>query len=575
MSERAGWRRLLAMAGPRVARAVPAVDVARTYDRAWLRDDVIAGVTLAAVIVPVAMAYGQLAGLPPVTGIYASMLPLLAFALFTSTRQMVVGPDASSAALVAAAVLPLADGSGARYAGLAALLALLVGALCFVAGLARLGFIASFLSRPILVGYIIGLGLTIVAGQLPGALGIASGGEGFFPQVLWTLTHLGQTHAITLAISIGVAAIALALRRFTPRLPGSLLAVVAATIAVIAFGLDAHGVAVVGVIRPGLPAPAWPAIAPGDIAPLLGDAAGIALLTFSDAILNANAFTTRQSGRIQPNQELIGLGAANMVAGLGQGFPVGASGTRTAVSQAAGGKTQLASVTAVVTLGLILLFLTGPMSRFPRAALAALLIVAAFQIMDVAELRRLAQTDWRELLIALVALGGVLALGLLQGIALAIGLSLVLLLARVTRPHDAELVEAEGVEGYHDREEYPDGLAHRGLVIYRFDAPLFFANADFFRRRALALVAEAPQPVEWLVVDAEAITDIDTTAGEMLDHLRRDLAEDGVTLAIARAKHPLRQRLIRLGLYDAIGAERFYPAVRAAVAAWEGRAPTP
>lgn len=571
MNERNRWRRLAAKAGPSVARAIPGLAAMRAYNRAWFWSDIVAGVTVAAVIVPIAMAYGQLAGLPPVTGIYASMLPLIAFALFSSSRQLIVGPDASSAALVAAAVLPLASGDTARAMALAALLALVTGAICFIAGLARFGFIASFLSRPILVGYMNGLALTVIVSQIPNILGFSVSASRFFPELAQTFGHLGQTHTLSLLIGGGVIVIVLALRRFAPHLPGPLIAVAGATIAVIAWGLDTRGVAVIGAITPGLPSLALPHVTAGDAMSLVDDALGIALVTFSDTILNARTFAARQGDTIRPSQELIGLGVANMVAGLTHGFPVGASGTRTAVSQAAGGKSQLTSIVAALALAVMLLSFTAPLSKFPTAALAALLIIAALQIFDMRTILTLARQDRRELIIALVALAGVLAIGLLEGIVLAIALSLLLILARVVRPHDAVLAQAPGVDGYHDREEFPQGETLPGLLVYRFDAPLFFANADYFQRRVRELIAEAPEPVEWLLLDAEAITDIDSTAGAILESLRDELAKGGVTLVIARAKFPLRQRMGRLGLLTAIGSERFYASIRSAVAAYAAR----
>lgn len=565
------WREIALATGRGLTRVAPGLAWMRAYDRAWLRSDLIAGVTVAAVIVPVAMAYGQLAGLPPVTGIYASMLPLVAYALFGSSRSLILGPDAASAALVAAAVIPLAHANADRYVALAALLAILTGALCLVAGMARLGFVASFLSKPILVGYMNGLALTVIVSQLPTVLGIPVNGSGFFTELGQTIAGLGRTHLLTLVIGAGVIAIVWLLRRYAPRAPGPLLAVAAATIAVIVWHLDRNGVSVIGSITPGLPALALPEVTLTDATRLLGDALGIALLTFSDAILNARTFAARQGDHIRPSQELVGLGVANAVAGLSHGFPIGASGTRTAVNLAAGGKTQLTSIVAAVSLAVMLLFLTDPMSRFPKAGLAALLIIAAIQIIDLRTLRTLATGDLRELLIALVTLIGVLTVGLLQGIVLAIVISLFILLARTVRPHDAVLGRVKGVDGFQDVEEFPDGDTVPGLIVYRFDAPLFFANADYFQRRVNTLLAEATNPVAWFLLDAEAITDIDMTAAEMLDTLRRDLASKGIALVIARAKHPLRSRMRRLGLFDKIGAGRFYASIRSAVAAFDAR----
>lgn len=565
------WTRVAQALRQTTTRALPGLEWMRGYHGAWLRPDLIAGVTLAAVIVPIGMAYGQLAGLPPVTGIYASMLPLLAYALFGSSRLLIVGPDASSAALVAAAVAPLAAGSATRYAELAALLAIETGVICVVAGIARLGFIASFLSRPILVGYMNGLALTVIASQLPGVFGITVTATGFFGQIVQLIANLGHTHALTLGIGVGVLAIIVTLRRIAPALPGPLIAVVAATLAVIVWRLDTRGVQTIGAIASGLPALTMPQVTPSDAFHLLGDALGVALLIFSDTILNARTFAARTGDRVRANQELISLGVANATAGLSQGFPVSASGSRTAVNEAAGAKTQLAGIVAAIALAIMLLLLTGPLSAFPTAALGAILIAAAARLFDMSTLRSLAHADWRELAVALVTLIGVLTLGLLQGIVLAIALSLLLLLAQAVRPHDAVLAEVKGVDGYHDVEEYPQGSRAPGLIVYRFDAPLFFANADYFQHRVRELIASSDGPVEWFLLDAEAITAVDSTAAQFLEETRRELASQGTLLVIARAKQPVRIQLSRLGLIEAIGKQRFYPSIRSAVEAFHAR----
>lgn len=556
---------------PLLSRLVPGVTWMRTYERSWLRHDLVAGATVAAVIVPIGMAYGQLAGLPPVTGIYASMLPLIAYALLGSSRLLIIGPDASSAALVAAAVAPFAASESARYAELAGLLALLAGLLCLLAGLARLGFIANFLSKPILNGYMNGLALTVIASQLPSIFGIRVTASGFFAQIGQLLTRVGQTHLVTLCIGVGVFVIVWGLPRFEPRLPAPLVAVVGATLVVAVWRLDAQGVDTIGNITPGLPAFAFPHVTLNGAISLLGDALGIALLTFSDTILNARSFAARSGDHVNTNQELISLGVANSLAGMSQGFPVSASGARTAVNEAAGGKSQLTGIIAGAALAAMLLFLTGPLSMFPRAALAAILIAAAVRLVDLRTLRMLARAHRRDLVVALVTLAGVLAVGLLQGIVLAVALSLLLLLAQAVRPHDAVLGQVKGVDGFHDVEEYPEGSTLSGLIVYRFDAPLFFANAEFFERRIRTLVAEAARPIEWFLLDAEAITAIDSTAAEVLEDIRRELASRSILLVIARAKFPVRDQLTRFGLLESIGAQRFYPSVRSAVAAFVSR----
>ena len=564
-------RHLISIGASALTRALPGLAWMRRYDRSSLGSDMIAGLTIAAVILPVAMAYGRLAGLPPVAGIYASMLPLIAYALFGSSKHIILGPDASSAALVAAAVAPLAQGSVTRYAWLAAALAIETGLLCLIAGVARLGFIASFLSKPILVGYLNGLALTVIVSQLPAILGIHTSASGFFPELGQIFVEMRHIHPLTLAIGLGVLVVVWVLWRVAPGTPGPLFAVIGATLVVSVWRLNTLGVSTIGAIPSGLPALTLPVVTLDDMTRLLGDAVGIALLTYSDTILNARAFTTGEGARVDANQELISLGIANSAAGLSQGFPISASGTRTAVNVAAGGKTQLVSIIAAVALALMLLFLTGPLSSFPTAALGAILIVASVRLFDMGTIRTLARTDWRELLIALVTLIGVLAVGLLEGIVLAIALSLLLLLARAVRPHDAVLGEVAGVDGFQDIEEFPRSETVPGLLVYRFDGPLFFANADHFEHRVHELVEDQHGPIEWFLLDAEAVTDIDATAADIVEQVRHDLAQRGILFVIARAKQPLRARLKRVGLFDKIGKPQFYASIRSAVAAFNAR----
>jgi MFS superfamily sulfate permease-like transporter len=400
---------------------------------------------------------------------------------------------------------------------------------------------------------------------------------GFFAEVGQLLAGIGDTHVLTLCVGAGTLILIWVLQRMVPALPGPLIAVAGATLAVALWHLDARGVRTVGAITSGLPGLSLPNATVSDATHLIGDALGVALLTYSDTILNARSFGVRTGDHVLGNQELISLGVADALAGLSHGFPVSGSGTRTAVSEAAGGTTQLVGIIAAGALAVMLLFLTGSLSLFPTAALGAVLISAATRLFDVDTLRSLAHADRRELAVALVALAGVLALGLLQGIVLAIGLSLLLLLARAVRPHDAVLGRVKGVDGFHDIEEYPQGTTIPGLIVYRFDAQLFFANADFFQRRVRTLVVNAnaggsdSDAVEWFVVDAEAITAIDSTAAQVLEDTRRELFSQGIVLVVARAKQPLRERMARFGLLDTIGEQRFYPSIRSAVASFASR----
>ncbi|HEX9039310.1 MAG TPA: sulfate permease [Ktedonobacterales bacterium] len=553
----------------RMERFAPGIAWMRAYQRADLWRDLLAGLTLATVILPVAMAYGQLAGLPPVAGVYASVLPLVAYAIFGPSRLLVLGPDTSTAALVAAAILPLAGGHSTRAMALAAALALLTGAIALVARIARLGFIASFLSKPILTGYINGLAISVIASQLGKVFGIRASGPNTFSELYDLASKLRSTNVGALVIGTSVMALIIALRRYAPRLPGPLIAVAAATLAVSLFQLDARGVATIGAIPAGLIILRAPAVRAGDLLALLPDALGIALLSFSDTILNARIFAARNDYSVDANQELAGLAAANIAAGLSQGFPVSASGTRTAVNEAAGGRTQLASVFAAIALGFTLLFLTGLLSRFPVAALGGALIAVILPLLDVAGFRQLYHLSRADAAVALVTLVGVLTVGLLPGLAIAIALSFLLVLARAVRPHDAVLGKTPELDGYHDIGDYPESERAPGLLIYRFDGPLFFANASYFEGRVKTLIESQDPPVRWFILDAEAITDVDATALETLEETRQFVLTRGGVMAIARAKSALRERLDRAGLVKALGADHIYPSIRTAVAGYE------
>ncbi len=553
----------------RIERIMPGIAWMRAYQRADLRHDLIAGVTLAAVILPIAMAYGQLAGLPPIAGVYASIPPLVAYAVFGPSRLLIFGPDTSTAALVAAAVLPLAGGSAAHAMSLAAGLALLVGAFSLIASFTRLGFVADFLSKPILIGYINGLALSVIAGQLGKVFGIRITSGDSFRQIAELITNLPQTNLPTLAIGASVMALIIVLRRVAPRVPGPLIAVVGATVVASVFQLDARGVATIGAIPAGLPTPRIPSISLNELGAMLPDALGITLLTFSDTILNARTFAARNGYTVSANRELIGLGAGNIAAGLTQGFAISASGTRTAINEAAGGRTQLAGVTAAVALSLILLFLTGPMSQFPVAALGGALIAVIVTLLDFSAFHQLYHLRLPEFAVALVTLLGVLTVGLLPGLAIAVALSFLLVLARAVRPHDAVLGKTPGLDGYHDIEDYPESERAPGLLIYRFDGPLFFANANRFKSRVIELAEDLDPPLRWFILDAEAITDVDSTALEALEDVRRQITKLGAVMAIARAKSTIRERMERAGLVMAIGADRLYPSIRTAVAGYE------
>ncbi len=526
---------------------------------------------MAAYLIPQTMAYATLAGLPPVTGLWAALVPLAVYAVLGSSRQLSVGPEASTTAMTAATLGAIADGDVARYAASAAALALLVGATCLVGGLLRLGFLADLLSRPILVGYMAGIALVMIAGQLPKITGTEVAGHEFIWQTSFFLKNLDDVHWPTLILASLVVAVQLVFARRAARLPGPLIAVVLAAVVVMVGSLQTRGIAVVGSVPAGLPGVDLPVLRPADLAMLLLPAMGIAIVAFSDNVVTARVFAARSGLEIDANAEMRALGVCNLGAGLTHGFPVSSSGSRTAISYSLGSRTQLNSLT---TLGVVLLVLTfggGLLSAVPLAALGALVIVAALQLIDVSEFRRLARFRRSELILAVATTVAVVSFGVLNGVLVAVGLSILDLLRRLARAHDSVLGFVPGLPGMHDIDDYPRAELEPGLVIYRYDAPLCFANAEDFRRRALAAVDDYPEPVEWFVLNAEANSEVDLTALDALRSLRVDLGRRGVTFAMARVKQDLRHALQTAGMLDSIGTDRIYPTLPTAVAAFRQR----
>ncbi|GID91588.1 sodium-independent anion transporter [Amorphoplanes digitatis] len=541
------------------------------YRRAWLRGDVLAGVTVAAYLVPQVLAYATIAGLPPVAGLWATVPALAAYALLGTSRTLSVGPESTTALMTAAVVGPIAAGDPARYAGLAAELAIIVGVLCLAGRLLRLGFVADLLSRPILVGYLAGVALIMIAGQLGKLTGVPVEGEAFFEQIASFVTQLSTMHAATAGLALVVLAFLFALQRWLPAAPAPLLAVLLATGATALTGWQQHGIRVLGEIPSGVPAPALPPL--GDLAGLLLPALGVLLVGYTDTILTARSFAerTRQAGPTRPidaNQELVALGFANVGAGLAHGFPVSSSGSRTALADAAGGRSQLYSLVTLVLVVATLLFLGPVMAGLPTAVLGAIVVYAAVRLVDIAGFRRLAAFRRSELLLALGALAGVLIFDILIGILLAVGLSVAEMLARVARPHDAVEGFVPGLAGMHDIDDYPQARTVPGLVVYRYDSPLFFANAQDFHRRALAAVDTQREPVRWFVLNMESNVEVDITALDALDALRREIADRGIVFALARVKQDLLDQLVSFGLAAAVGTERIFPTLPIAVAAY-------
>ncbi|SEF85367.1 high affinity sulphate transporter 1 [Nonomuraea solani] len=534
------------------------------YQRAWLRGDLLAGVTVAAYLVPQVMAYATVAGLPPVTGLWAMLAPLALYAVLGSSRLLSVGPESTTALMTAAAIGPLAAGDPARYASLAAALAVLVGLLCLGCRLLRLGFVADLLSRPILVGYLAGVAVTMVIGQLGKLTGTPVAGDSLVEQVVSFARLLPQAHLGTVLMAGGVLAFLFVLQWRLPAVPAPLLAVLLATGCVMVFGLDAQGVRVVGEVPTGLPAPAIPPL--GD---LLLPAIGVFLVGYTDNMLTARSFAARHNQDIDADQELLALGAANLGAGALQGFPVSSSGSRTALADAAGARTQLYSLACLVAVVAVLLFAGPLLAFFPAAALGAIVVYAATRLIELPEFRRLARFRRAELLLALGALAGVLVFDILYGILLAVALSVVEMLARVARPHDAILGLVPGLAGMHDIDDHPEARTIPGLLVYRYDSPLFFANAQDFRRRALRSVAGQRDPVRWFVLNAEANVEVDITALDALDLLRRELNRRGIVFAMARVKQDLRDRLDAYGLTGSVGTDLIFPTLPTAVEAYE------
>ncbi len=546
------------------ARFLPGLTTLRTYKASFLPHDLAAGVTLGAVLVPVGLAYGELAGLP-MAGLYGSMLPLIAYALFGSSRQVVVGPDSAMAAIVAVAVAPLAVGDPARLGVLCASLGVMVGVLCLMGGVLRLGFVANFLSKPVIVGFMHGIAVVIVVSQLPKVLGIRSEGGTTLEQFASLLPRLGDTNLVALAIGAASFAVILLCRRFVPRVPGPVLALVGSLLAVILFGLDRHGVAVVGSIPTGLPGISLPGLSLADFDVLLPVALAAALLSFSDTMVAGRAFAARNRYRIDANQELLGLGVANLVSGLSQGLPISASDSRTAVAEAAGSRTQVTSVVAAIVVAVVMLWLTELLYYLPAAALGGILVASAWGLCDFGEFARLWHFRGISLAGALVTLAGVVALGVMEGILIGVAFSIVLLLRALAFPPDAVLGRTpQG--GWHDPAYRPEAAPVPGLVVYRFSAPLFFANCNQFRERIEALVEKAGQPVRTVIVDGGAIHDVDPMACDMLVELDSELSGRGVRLLFGNLRDRVKRDIER-GLPPLPpGEEVSFPSVAAAAA---------
>ncbi len=547
-------------------RLVPAIAVLGSYGRGALRRDVPAGVVLAALLVPQGMAYAELAGLPAVLGLYATLVPLLVYFLLGPSRILILGPDSAVSPLVAAAIVPLAvGGQASERVALAGALALLVGILMFAGGLARLGFVTELVSMPVRTGYLIGVGVTVIVAQLPKLFGFSVSAESLLPELRDFVRGLGRTNLTALAIGVGSLVLILLLRRFAPRVPGVFIAVVGATALVRVLGL-ADDVPVVGSVPQGLPAFGLPDASLHEFKRLIPAAVGVAFVAFADTSVLSRVYAGRVGQEVNQNQELGVLGVANFATGLFQGFPISTSSSRTAVVEDVGARSQVAGLVGALVLAVLLLVGMGLVQDLPIATLAAIVIVAVLGFVDLPAATRLWRWRQSEFRLAMVTLAGVAVLGVLWGVGVAIAVSLLSFVRRAWRPHDAELGRVDGMKGYHDTERHPEARRIPGLRLYRFDAPLFFANADYFRERVRRLARS--DDVRWIIVAAEPITDVDATAGEMLRALNTELDEAGLELAFAELKDPVRDHLISYGIHDEIGRNRFWPTLGAAVSAY-------
>ncbi|MCC2591926.1 sulfate permease [Tessaracoccus sp. OS52] len=549
---------------------LPGVSVLRHYERAWLGGDVVGGVTVAAYLVPQVMAYAVVAGMEPVVGLWASIGPLVVYAVLGSSRQLSVGPESTTALMTAAAVGGLIGSVGQdRAADVAAALALAVAAVCVAGWLARLGFLADLLSKPVLVGYMTGIAVLMITSQLDEVTGIALDADSPYEEVRQTIAGVGEADPLTVGISVAGLVLLFGLLALVPKLPGPLIFVALAALASWVFDLGARGVELVGDIPSGLPALGIPDFSGLDPALLMAAAVGVTVVGYSDVVLTGRAFAAQRGERVDANQEFLALGVANLAAGLGSAFPVSCSGSRTALGDSVGTRTQLHSLVAAGVV-VVVLFVGGPvLAVFPRAALGAVVIYAAVRLIQPGQWRRIARFRRSELALAVLTTLGVLFLGVLQGIGVAIALSLLELLRRLARPHDGILGRPPGVAGMHDIDDYPDAVQVPGLVVYRYDAPLFFANADNFIRRALEAVDSAPTPARWLLINAEANVEVDSTAVDMLRTLRDELRKRGVVLAMARVKQDLRDDLEAAGFIELVGEDFIFPTLPTAEEAYD------
>ena len=557
----------------RLLAAAPGLRSFLRYERGWLRNDLIGGLSVAAIAMPVGIAYADLAGVPTIVGIYSAIFPLFAYALFGSSRQLIVGPDTATCLIVAASLGPLAAGDPARYATLLSVLTLMTAAILIAAGLARFGFMANFLSQPILTGYLNGVALIILIGQLPKLLGIPIDADGLFPTLAATVDTIERAHLPSCLLGIVTLAFLGVMSRVAPSFPAPLLAVAGGIVAANLFDPQQYGLSVLGEFSRPVPAPPLPRVDMNTFQVLLTDAAGISLVSFTSGVLTAKSFARRNRYPLDANQELVGFGAANIATWLTQGFPVTGTSSRTAVNDAVKGKTQLVGVVAGGAMLLSLVFLAKPLGSIPLVSLAAVVVMAAFSLLDLRSLRELYATNPREMLISITTTLAVLFFGVLTGVLVAVSLSLLWLLAVVSRPRVSILGRLPDVSGYHSVDEHPSAATTPGLVIVRFDGNLIFFNADYFRESLRQAISGTEGPVKYVILDASPISVLDTTGFQSFLQLREELATQGIRLVVARSKRVVQRYFTEAydrEVTERHGEDRFY-SIAAAVRAFDER----
>jgi high affinity sulfate transporter 1 len=550
-------------------RWLPGLQMLRRYEAAWLPNDLMAGLVLTTMLVPVGIAYAVASGVPGIYGLYATIVPLLAYALFGPSRILVLGPDSALAAVILAVVLPLSRGDPMRAVALASMMAVVSGLVCILIGVMRLGFVTELLSTPIRYGYMNGIALTVLISQLPKLFGFSIDSTGPGRDVVQIVQSIlgGQANWTAFAVGGSTLVAILVLKRWK-RIPGLLIAVVGATIAVGALGLESAGVKVLGSLPQGLPSFALPWIDLADLGQVVIGGCAVAMVSFADTSVLSRTYSAKTRTHVDPNQEMIGLGAANLATGLFQGFPISSSSSRTPVAEAAGSKTQLTGVFGAVAVALLVLLAPNLLQDLPNSALAAVVIAAAIGLFEFYDLRRIFRIQRWEFWLSIVCFVGVAVFGAIPGIGLAVAIAVIEFLWDGWRPHFAVLGRVDGIRGFHDIKRYPEARLVPGLVLFRWDAPLFFANAELFHQRLLEAVAQSPTPVKRIIVTAEPVTSIDVTSADMLAELEQALRESGIEMRFAEMKDPVKDKLKRFELLERFGAASFHPTVGAAVDAY-------